>query len=213
MLSITKEQIALLPIVRYDGTVVVVDTPEAADSAARRLMDEEIIGFDTETRPSFKKGHPHTVALLQLSTDTECYLFRLNHIGMRDSIAALLECEKVTKVGLSIKDDVHALNKLRPVKPGQLVELQSFVKNYQIADNSLQKIYGIVFGERISKGQRLTNWEAEKLTESQQAYAALDALACLRLYRHLVAGAFDPIEAARRLETLVPDNNTVESEQ
>ena len=103
-----------------------------------------------------------------------------------------LENGDVNKIGLSLKDDFHSLAKLAEFEPQGFIELQSFVKDYQISDNSLQKIYGIIFNQRISKNQRLTNWEASELTESQQHYAAIDAWACQRIYNHLRAGNFHP---------------------
>lgn len=160
--------------------------------AVRYLSRQPLLGFDTETRPSFRKGHLNKVALLQISTLDECFLFRLNRIGFPKELIALFEDSKITKVGLSIKDDMHQLGTLADFKPENIIELQSFVKDYDIADNSLQKVYAIIFDKRMSKGQRLTNWEAENLTEAQQCYASLDAYACLQIYNRLFSGSFDP---------------------
>jgi ribonuclease D len=132
------------------------------------------------------------VSLAQISAGDECFLFRLKLIGSIEPFMEFLGLEEVQKIGLSLKDDFHSLAKLMAFEPRGFVELQSFVKQYQIADNSLQKIYGIIFNQRISKNQRLTNWEAPELTESQQHYAAIDAWACQRIYNHLIAGNFSP---------------------
>lgn len=193
MLGITKEQLKELPEVHYPGRVIMVNTAAKAKSALRYLNKVKQVGFDTETRPSFQKNHRYKVSLVQISTlDDECFLFRLKEIGSLDGLYEFFENPDVQKIGLSIKDDFHSLAKHREFNPAGFVELQTFVKDYDIADNSLQKIYGLIFNERISKNQRLTNWEAKDLTEGQQAYAAIDAWACQRIYNHLVAGGFDP---------------------
>ncbi len=166
--SISKQELALLPAAVYSGKVIVVDTPEDAAKAADILSSESIIGFDTETKPSFKRGQMNQVALLQLSTHTSCFLIRLNHIGLHPAIRAILESKNYLKVGVSIHDDFHHLSRIYNLKPSGFVDLQSFVKQFNIADNSLSRIFGILFNQRISKGQRLTNWEAHTLTPHQQ---------------------------------------------
>lgn len=191
MLSIKKDQLAAMPAVEFPGRSIIVDTPAKARDAIAYLMRQPIVGFDTETRPSFRKGQNHQVALLQLATSDECFLIRLNIIGMTEPIRQFLESPDVLKVGLSTKDDFHALRRLHEIEPRGFIELQSYVKGFDIADNSLQRIYGIIFGSRISKAQRLTNWEAPELTPAQQRYASIDAWACLRLYSYLKSGAFD----------------------
>lgn len=200
MLGISKESIAQLPQATFNGRIVVVNSPLDCRKVIKYLLTQSIIGFDTETRPSFHKGNTHKVALLQLSTADECFLIRLNRTGLTPEIKELMENEKVMKVGLSIKDDLHSLSALDTIVPANVIELQNYVKQYDIADNSLQKVYAIIFNERISKGQRLTNWEAETLTEAQQSYAALDAYACLRIYTHLSNGRFDPEDSPYKIE-------------
>ena len=192
MLSITKQQLAELPEVKYPGKVILVDSAAKSRSALTYLNRISQVGFDTETRPSFQKFRHYNVSLAQISAGEECFLFRLKQIGSLDAFMRFLENADVQKIGLSLKDDFHSLSKLSEFNPQGFVELQSFVKGYQIADNSLQKIYGVIFNQRISKNQRLTNWEAQELTESQQHYAAIDAWACQRIYNHLIAGNFDP---------------------
>lgn len=195
IISIRKDELAGLPAAIYQGNICLIDSPDAVAEAVEILSKEKCIGFDTETKPSFKKGQTNTVALLQLATHSHCFLFRLNMIGMPDSVKALLENENIHKIGLSIHDDFLNLRKICNFEPAGFIDLQSFVKSYHIADNSLTRIYAILFGERISKGQRLTNWEASVLTPHQQAYAALDALACLRIYDSLNEGVFDPVQS------------------
>lgn len=182
-----------LPEVQYPGKVILVNSAAKAKSALRYLNTQKQVGFDTETRPSFQKNLRYKVSLVQISTlHGECFLFRLKEIGSLDSLFKFFENPEVQKIGLSLKDDFHSLQRLMDFSPAGFVELQTFVKTFRIADNSLQKIYGVIFNERISKNQRLTNWEAKELTPGQQAYAALDAWACQKIYNHLVAGGFDP---------------------
>ncbi len=189
--SITKAELAELPAEAYHGKITLVDSIEDAAEAVRVLSSSEIIGFDTETKPSFRRGEHNNVALLQLSTLEQAFLFRLNHIGLPQEVTELLESESILKIGVSIHDDFLNLHKKFKLEPKGFIDLQNFVKDYGIADNSLSRIYGILFGKRISKGQRLTNWEAPTLTSHQQEYAALDALACLNIYNYLREGNFD----------------------
>ena len=140
---------------------------------------------DSETRPSFTKGQIHKVALLQISSEEHCFLFRLNLTGLTLPVITLLENPSVTKVGLSLRDDFMMLHKRAPFEQHACIELQEYVRTFGIQDKSLQKIYAILFGEKISKSQRLSNWEAEVLTPSQQQYAATDAWACLNIYNRL----------------------------
>lgn len=192
-IAITKEAIASMPVVTYPGTVQVIDSIDSALPALRELTRARMVGFDTETRPSFHKGQMHKVALMQLSTDSHCYLFRINKLGIFDAMKRFIENPDVMKIGLSVHDDFNVLHRSdETLAPQGFIDLQAYVRQFNIYDISLQKIYAIVFGEKISKHQRLTNWEADKLTPGQQAYAALDAWACLRLYRWLSEGHFDP---------------------
>lgn len=190
-ISITKDQIKGMPIATFSGEITLVDTPEGAVSAVLALENETVIGFDTETKPSFQKGKVNKVALMQLSTIDHCYLFRLNKLGIGEELSKLMENDSITKIGLSVHDDFHVMHRSSKVAPRGFVELQDMVKHYHIEDISLQKIYAIIFGEKISKSQRFTNWEAASLTPQQQRYAATDAWACLRIYQHLLSGGFD----------------------
>ena len=187
-----------MPTMSYPGAITLVDSAAVAHKALRILAKEDAVGFDTETRPSFKKGRVHNAALMQISTDERCFLFRLNKIGICAELKAFLENQEILKIGLSVHDDFNVLRRTTPIEPQGFIDLQHLVKNYDIADTSLQKIYAIVFGERISKSQRLTNWESETLTEPQQAYAALDAWACLKLYRYFEPGSFNPLASPYR---------------
>jgi ribonuclease D len=180
-----KQKIQELPCVRFEGRIIVIFTERDADKAIDYLMRQPLLGIDTETRPSFQKGRTHQVALLQVATPDTCFLFRLNKIGIPDSVIRLLEDTTITKVGLSLQDDMHMLNLRRSFVPGTFVELQKEVKDIGIDDNSLQKIYANLFGGRISKNQQLSNWEADILTEAQQRYAATDAWACIKIHEEV----------------------------
>ena len=181
--SITKEEINSLPILEYkDKKLVLVDTLNKLKSAIEVLKNEEVVGFDTETKPSFEKGKTNKVALLQLSTADTCYLIRLNVLGMQNSVIEILSSEKPLKVGLSLKDDYKMLSRRRSFRPVGFLDLQSVIGKFGIKDLSLQKIYAIIFNKKISKSQRLTNWQAPNLTLAQQTYAAVDAWACMDIY-------------------------------
>lgn len=207
--SISKQQLAALPAAQFKGTITVVDNLDSVESAVARLRESDLIGFDTETRPSFKKGQTYHVALLQLASDSECFLFRLNKIGMPDALKSLLEDKDMQKVGLSIHDDFRNLHKKYEFEPEGFIELQQYATQWHIADKSLSKLFGILFGKRISKSQRLSNWEAEQLAEAQQNYAALDAQACVKIYRHLHEGLFNPDESIYRLGTNQEEENAL----
>lgn len=183
--TITKEEISTLPVEEFAGRIIVIQTKAEADKAVEYLMKYNLVGFDTETRPSFKKGQYYKVSLIQISTDDTCFLFRLNYIGFPESLKQFMSSPEVTKIGLSLRDDFGALRKRSSVEPVNFIDLQSIVGSYGIDAASLQKIYAILFKKKISKGQRLSNWEADVLTEPQKKYAALDAWACLTIYKHL----------------------------
>ncbi|MBR6639981.1 MAG: 3'-5' exonuclease domain-containing protein 2 [Muribaculaceae bacterium] len=191
-ISIKKEQVAVLPTVVYPGYITVIEDEDTAEGAIAYLNRQSIIGVDTETKPMFRKGRPNKVSLVQIATATQCFLFRINKLGFFDELRQLFENKDIIKVGLSLKDDFHALHRVADFTPKNIVELQTLVKDYKIRDCSLQKIYAIAFGERISKGQRLSNWEADVLSPSQQSYAAIDAWACLKLYDYFKSGQFVP---------------------
>ncbi|WP_455641317.1 3'-5' exonuclease [Parabacteroides sp.] len=183
--SISKEEISLLEIEEFKGRIIVIDTEKDADKAAIYLSGCKAVGFDTETRPSFKKGTRYKISLMQISTDEACFLFRLNRIGIPQSLEDFLVNEKILKIGLSLRDDFGAIRKRKDIKPANFLDLQNYVGQFGIEDASLQKIYAILFDKKISKGQRLSNWDADVLTEQQKKYAALDAWACLKIYNQL----------------------------
>ena len=186
--KIDKEEFSKLPIVSHSGNVVVVNDEAQAEAAIQAIRDaRSIVGFDTETRPAFVKGVTYKVCLVQLSVGNTGYLFRLNLMnGIPDCLKNLLEDKDVIKVGLSTHDDFQNLHKWdADLTPRGFIELQLLVKGYGIEEMSLSKIYALLFKKRISKRQRLTNWEAPSLTDKQLSYAAFDAVACVEIYTEL----------------------------
>ncbi|WP_455671734.1 3'-5' exonuclease [Phocaeicola sp.] len=184
--TITKPEIAAMSKVLFPGRIFVINTEGEAEKAVEYLKSQRIVGVDTETRPSFKRGTTHKVALLQISTVDTCFLFRLNRIGMPDLLQQFLTSDTL-KIGLSLKDDFNSLRKRQDMHPdeGNWIELQDYVGKFGIEDRSLQKIYANLFGQKISKNQRLSNWEADVLSEGQKLYAATDAWACVQIYNCL----------------------------
>ncbi len=181
-----KKSIAQLPTVTFPGKTVVVMSESEAEKAVDFLLSRDILGVDTETRPSFRKGESHMVSLLQVSTSDVCFLFRLNHIGITPAILRLLENKVVPMVGLSLHDDMLSLHKRVAFTPGYFIDLQDLVGELGIEDLSLQKLYANLFHQKISKRQRLTNWDSDVLNDKQKAYAALDAWACINLYKEIL---------------------------
>ena len=181
-----KTKIGTLPRVLFEGRIVVVLTEREAEKAVNYLLSQPILGVDTETRPSFRKGPMNPVALLQVASHEVCFLFRLNQLGMSPSVKRLLEDNSVPKIGLSLRDDIHSLRTLGEFESGKLIDLQNHVSEIGVEDMSLQKLYANFFRQRISKRERLSNWEADVLKDKQKAYAATDAWACIMLYEELM---------------------------
>lgn len=181
-----KEIVSTLPRYTFSGRIVVVQGEHEAAEALKCLRRQPIVGFDTETRPAFRRGIHHKVALVQLATDNICFLFRLNHIGFPKALSDFLADASILKVGLSLKDDNLMLtHRDAHYKPGGMIDLQQVAAEMGLKDMSLQKLYANVFGRFLSKKARLSNWEADILTDAQKVYAATDAVTCLQLYREL----------------------------
>jgi len=181
-----KKIIQSLPVERFGGRIIVIITEGETKKAVDYLLSQKILGVDTETRPSFKKGLTYKVALLQVSTHDTCFLFRLNRTGITPDITRLLEDTVVPKIGLSWHDDIISLQKRRQFIPGYFIDIQKHVSEIGVEDKSLQKLYANFFGKKISKTQQLSNWEADVLNDKQKLYAATDAWACIMLYEELM---------------------------
>ena len=191
-ISIPKNIISELPQVTFPGNIYVIDSMSKMSMAVNALRKERFVGFDSETRPAFFKGKTNQVALLQISSLDDCFLFRINKIGIPEKLKQFIEDESVKKIGLSLNNDFNAMGRFAEIAPRGFIDIQDLAKQYCIADMSLQRIYAILFNKKISKSQRLSNWEAPTLTPAQQQYAAIDALACLEIYNYLEAGLFKP---------------------
>lgn len=181
-----KATINALPLVEYPHKINVILNEFEAERAVEYLLTCDILGVDTETKPAFRRGQNHKVALLQVATRDQCFLFRLNHLGMPQSLIKLLSNRMVPMVGLSWHDDIISLHRRAEFTPGWFIDIQDIIGNLGIEDKSLQKLYANLFGEKISKRQRLTNWEADVLTDKQKEYAAIDAWACINLYDEIM---------------------------
>lgn len=184
-LHIDKNTIQTLPLTSFEGDVIIVDVPEKVQEAVEYLSQYTVLGVDTEARPSFKRGVHYPTALVQISTMERCYLFRLTHVGMPEELAQIFANPNICKVGLAFKDDLNGLRRRRDFKPANCIDLQSIVCKYGIMELGLQKIFAIIFGQKISKAQQLTNWENSHLTPEQAKYASTDAWATLKIYLEL----------------------------
>lgn len=183
--KIDKTKITDMPLAAFEGRIWVVDSSAEAEKAVEFLRKQPIVGIDTETRPSFRRGVTYKVALLQISTEELCFLFRLNRIGLVPCLIQLLQDSAVCKVGLSLRDDFQRLRELVDLQVSNYVDLQQVAARMGLKDMSLQKLFANFFGRKISKRQRLSNWEAEVLTDAQKKYAATDAWACIKLYQNM----------------------------
>ncbi len=191
--KIDAAEVTPLEPVKFPGRVVIVECAEDAERACEDLLSHTYIGFDTETRPTFKPGAMNKVALLQLSTPQTCYLFRLCRMALERPIQKVLESKTTIKIGADIPNDIKALQQLRHFRPDGFVDLQSIAGQWGIGEKSVRKMSAIILGRRVSKAQRLSNWEAASLTGSQCAYAATDAWVCLRMYEELQRTEKNPL--------------------
>ena len=183
--KISKEEINQLPLFKYQGEIKLIETIDEALAAAHELNKESLIGFDTETRPAFKKNESYQISLLQLATKNVAYLFRLNKIPLIPEVTEILANEKILKSGVAIRDDIIGLQNIKAFKPKSFIELADLAKEKQLKSFGLRSLTALLLGKRLSKSAKITNWEKEKLTQAQCAYAASDALVGLLLYEKL----------------------------
>ena len=184
--SISNESLEQLPTAAFDGEIVLVNDISQLSNAIAYLKEQKVLGFDTETRPMFKKGAKNKVALLQLSGKNRAYLFRLIDIGLPQQLAEILENDSILKIGAAVRDDINQLNKYTKFQAKGFVDLQKFIENYDIQDKSVKKMAAIILNVRISKSQQLSNWENEEYTDAQKLYAATDAWICREMYLELL---------------------------
>jgi ribonuclease D len=185
--DITQDEINLLPLKQFDGHIVLIDTIDKLRHNIGIINNCKLLGFDTETKPSFVKGQSNNVCLIQLANRERSFLIRLNRMGLQPEIVHLLQNPHIIKVGVALKDDLQALRKLGHFKPAGFIDLQSYVEKFGVGEKSLKKLTARVLGFRISKSQQTSNWEAEHFSEAQLSYAATDAWTCYEIYQRLLA--------------------------
>ncbi len=182
---ISTEEVNALPMRAYEGEIVLIDTEEAVEKAIAEIEQFSVVGFDTESRPAFKKGESYPVSLLQFATPHKVYLFRVNLIGMPQEVSGLLSNANIIKLGIALHDDVKDLRKLGVPNPDGYQDIHSFIKDKGVINTGLRKLAAMILGFRISKSQQTSNWENPVLNERQQVYAATDAWVCLKIYERL----------------------------
>lgn len=180
--QITREEMALLPHNKFLGKIFYIDTHKAFNEFIPELLNCTILGFDTETKPAFKKGVFNEVSLLQLSTSEKAFLLRLNRIGLPREIIDIFSDPSIIKAGVAIHDDIAGLQGIEKFEPDGFIDLQDYVKDYGILDNGLKKLSANILGFQISKRQQTSNWEQDQLTTAQIEYAATDAWVCHQIY-------------------------------
>ena len=185
-LSITKEAIAQLPLIKFDGPIHVVNNYKEMFRAIKKLKKEGIIGFDTEKKPTFRKGQYHPTALIQLSTSTEVFLFRINKIGLHEDLIALFESDKIAKIGVGMSADIVELKRIRTFTQNNCIDLNDLMPTLGVEKIGIRNLVAILLERRVSKNQQVSNWENEELTRSQQQYAATDAWVCYKMYTLLI---------------------------
>lgn len=183
---LTKEEINLLPVINYEGEIVLVRSDEELALAVKELKKNSLLGFDTETRPKFTKGAMNLPSLIQLASEKKVYLIQLKHITETDELAALLSDEHIIKAGVAIHDDYRSLARLFPVSPNGLVDLAKLANQKGIKAQGLRTISANLLGYKVSKGAQCSNWASDTLSHSQIQYAATDAWLGLLLYSQLI---------------------------
>jgi ribonuclease D len=183
--TISNEEVNALPLGAYDGEIVVISDPEKVAPAFEEISIYDRVGFDTETKPVFVRGHHNKVAVLQIATPAKVYLFRLNATGLEHEMKEFLSSTKTLKIGVAIRDDIKALQLLKKFTPDGFVELTTLTKAAGFEVEGVKKLTALVLGFRISKSAQTSNWEAPQLDEKQIRYAATDAWVCLKIYEAL----------------------------
>lgn len=183
--TITSEELNLLPLKAFSGKVSVITESDKLSQVVKEIEKHGVVGFDTETRPSFKRGQSYKVALLQLALPSKVFLIRIHQTGLPDEITSVFENADIIKAGVAIHDDIKALQKINKFHPVSFIELSAMAKASGLQVESVKKLAGLLLGFRISKSAQTSNWEAPVLTEKQVEYAATDAWVCLEIYEHL----------------------------
>lgn len=183
--NITPEEIQELPMRAFGGKIELVNTPEKLQNILPLLHTTDVLGFDTETRPSFKRGEFHKVALVQFAFPNQAFLIQIHKTGVPEELTKLLSKPTITKAGVAIRDDIKGLQKFRRFEPDGFVDLAVMARQSGLEVESVKKLTALLLGFRISKTAQTSNWEAPELTDKQIEYAATDAWVCLEIYRKL----------------------------
>jgi len=185
--EISKEEVAALELIQYEGPIYLIDSMEAFEQEIEQIAVEPVLGFDTETKPSFKKGKVYPTSLIQISSPEKAWIIRVSRIGYPKRLLDLLSGEIPLKIGLGLQDDLRRLRADFHFEPQGFLDLQNYVQAFRIDEKGLKKISGIVLNRRISKSQQVSNWDADVLSEAQLRYAATDAWICMMIYNSLRA--------------------------
>jgi ribonuclease D len=180
--EISREAMLELPIRRYEGEIRLVETAQALERAAADIFQEESIGFDTETRPAFRKGESHPPALAQVATARAVYLFPLQRLDFSATLGELLAERAIVKAGVALGEDLRQLQSLFAFEPAAVTDLGHVARRHGLKQTGVRNLAGIFLGARITKGAKTTNWAARRLTQQQMTYAATDAWICRELY-------------------------------
>ncbi len=181
---ISKAEINELPMKQYDGPIHLCRTAEEAEAAAEKLKKHSLLGFDTETRPAFRKGESYAPSLLQLATETEVYLFQIQQTGLIPRLLEILASHDIIKAGVAIDRDIEELQAMASFMPDGFVELADLAQTANIKNLGLRGLTAILFNFRISKREQVSNWARKDLTDSQQRYAATDAWLGRKIFQH-----------------------------
>jgi ribonuclease D len=180
--SISKEAISSLPVRRYEGKVSLVETLRELEEARADIRQERVVGLDTETRPSFKKGEVHLPCLVQAATAQAVYLFQLSRLDVFPTLVELLAKPDVVKTGVGLAHDLRQLKLVFPFAVENVIDLGVIARRRGLGQTGVRNLAGMLLGFRIPKGNRTSNWAAPRLSPAQITYAATDAWACRELY-------------------------------
>ena len=181
--EITKEEVNELELGSFSGKIVVLTNE--FQNAFYEINDYSITGFDTETRPNFKKGQKNKMALIQVAIPGKVFLLRIYKGDIDQEIIKYLESD-IIKVGVGLNDDISSMKDLRIFSPNAMVDLNKVAIELGIKSQGLRKLAALCLGFRVSKSQQTSNWENHQLTKAQKRYAATDAWACLEIYNKLM---------------------------
>ena len=184
-LSITKAEVMELPLAAFEGKVVIAQQEDQIVRALEEINQFDVVGFDTEARPTFKKGQIRNISLIQVATNEKVYLIRVMESGLTDELLAFLENEHLLKVGIGLNDDYNLLNRMRPFIPRGFLDLNKEVAELGAESIGARNLAAMILGIRISKSAQTSNWENQSLTQKQVRYAATDAWICLEIFKQL----------------------------